>query len=697
MSVIRYKCTNCNREIELIEQPTGLETIGGCVITNRCRGRMYRLERLEDFAVGKFPSDVTGLTNYIKRNVLYDHTQAIADSVWLVEHDLGVNPSVQVLVNREELIDGVVVKSRLEIEPQSITLIDKNNLTIRFDRPESGLAQVIARSSAFTQTVETIDPGITYLPVSQSNILTIGIDCESGQFPAGTTAGLQLVRIYYLDQQTLDETAFESAVYKDYEARSPVSTSAWNDVSEIFVNGQIYTVMTIDIGDPVTDIGAPSAGTVLFQAGTSTSGFPYDQSPNMVVLLSNPPHQNVDKNRNQLFRPDLDVGPALTLDSFIFAAGEILIDQTKIEGVFPPIFAVSNPQNCPVPTVVVPVVPVEGAFVIATSTFGSEGAAENAQWISDDDITTWTGKTMGFPVTGIGFMSISGMTYSSSQAKFVGVHPSSSNVHVYSTDDGDTWTAAARVDFHTPRSIAYDPIQDIFVTGGNSGQIQRSSDGITWVNSEPRTSGTFGSSIISGMCWAKDIGMFFCSTSNNEVGRSSDGINWVITATEPGGASSNDQENIYAVGTRIIVGGQIAFGGSTIPYYSDDNGDTWNTPTIDIVKAGDNRAIAANADGSIIMVGAGWNNAGNHYRSTDGGGSYTRVNDGVAGSLLHDDMIYDPDYGFIIVGSQTTGSPQVSHIMTSPDGLAPWTIRSNTNVGDFKRIECVSSKNAVGR
>jgi len=344
MAVIRYKCTVCDRIIEIIEQPTGLERIKRCVITDKCRGTLYKLERLEDFAVGKFPQDVRGLTNYIQRNVLFDHTQGIADITWTVEHNLGVNPSVQVIVDREETVDGVVVESRIEIEPELITLIDKDSLTITFDRPETGLAQIIARSTSFQQTVEAVAAGITYIPVSQANILTIGADLSSNQFPAGPTAGTYLVRIYYLDQETLDETAFESAVSNDYTARSPVSTSAWNDTSEIFVSGQVYTVLSIDIGDPVNDLGAPAAGTVLFQSGTDTVEFPNDQAPNIVVLLSDPPHANLDKNRNQLFRPDLDVGPALALDSFIFANGEISVDQTKIEDVFPPIFSVTNPQ-----------------------------------------------------------------------------------------------------------------------------------------------------------------------------------------------------------------------------------------------------------------------------------------------------------------------------------------------------------------
>jgi len=52
MAVIVFRCTDCDREIQIIEQAQGLETIGRCVVTNKCRGSLYRVDRKEDFAVG---------------------------------------------------------------------------------------------------------------------------------------------------------------------------------------------------------------------------------------------------------------------------------------------------------------------------------------------------------------------------------------------------------------------------------------------------------------------------------------------------------------------------------------------------------------------------------------------------------------------------------------------------------------------
>lgn len=345
MAIIVYKCTTCNREIELVEQPRGLEVMKRCIITDKCRGTLYRTSRKQDFAVGRYPADVNGLNNWAQRNVVYTHTQTIAKIIWEIEHDLGVNPSVQVVVDRQTVEDGSIITSQIEVEPEIITIIDENNLTITFDRPETGTAQIIARSTRSTSNVEIVEAGITYLPVTTEGIMTVALDLDSNQFPDGVEEGTYLVRLYFLDQETLDETAYDSAVFSDFTAQSPVNTSAWDDTTEIFVGGDVYTVFTIDIGNPVADLEAPSAGAVLFQAGVSTIGFPHNQAPNMVVLLSNAPHANADKNRNQIFRPDLNIGPTLSLDSFIFADDEIVVDSTKVEGVFPPVYSITAPQS----------------------------------------------------------------------------------------------------------------------------------------------------------------------------------------------------------------------------------------------------------------------------------------------------------------------------------------------------------------
>lgn len=342
MPVVVYKCTVCNREIDLVEKPRGLERINRCVITNDCRGTLYQVGRKQNYAVGRPPPDVIGVTNYIQRNVIYNHRQSITDSEWFVQHNLGANPSVQVLVNRSEEINGEIINYELEIEPEQITLHNNNSLTIKFNRAESGLAQCIARSATKTNTTTatTVVQEEKYIQASVSGILTIGIEVDSTEFPDGSTSpGSKLVRIYYLGREDLTPAAFETAVYGTYEAKSPpAATSSWSDVDRVFVNGKAYKVYTIDIGDPVDQVGAPSAATVTFQQGNEVQDFPYDQARDMVVLLSKPPFANIDKIKNRIFRPSWSETPNQTLESFIFANGEIAVADSIAEKVFPPIF-----------------------------------------------------------------------------------------------------------------------------------------------------------------------------------------------------------------------------------------------------------------------------------------------------------------------------------------------------------------------
>ena len=135
MSIVVYKCPVCDRTIDIVQNPKGLDTVGRCVITDGCRGKLYQLDFKQDFTRGRFPDAVAGLTDWTQRKVLYDHTQAVSDSVWLIQHDLGVFPSVQVYVNIPSGNDIVLT----EVEPLSINIIDENNLSVTLDRNQSGV------------------------------------------------------------------------------------------------------------------------------------------------------------------------------------------------------------------------------------------------------------------------------------------------------------------------------------------------------------------------------------------------------------------------------------------------------------------------------------------------------------------------------------------------------------------------------
>ena len=355
MAIVVYKCTVCDREIQLIENPEGFERVNQCIITNECRGTLYRVDRLEDFAVGQPPLDVPGLTNYIQRKVLFNHEQSIPESVWIVVHNLGVNPTVQTVVDRSEEVDGVIVVTREEIEPELIEIIDSNTMRITFDRTETGIAQFIARSSApnkEAQAIETttglVADDIVYFQVSNDGTLTIAVDDEAilygGSPPDNGLEGSPPtpktsvpISIFYIDDpESFDITAATEVVYD--ALFPPVSSSPWNDADFVFANGKRYTVRTITYGDPVNDEGVPNGTTVFLQQLPTTEAV----APNSLFLLSLSPYTNVDKDRRNVFRPAFEIGPTQTVGSFIFGAGEFSVDEDNIEAVFPPVYVIPD-------------------------------------------------------------------------------------------------------------------------------------------------------------------------------------------------------------------------------------------------------------------------------------------------------------------------------------------------------------------
>jgi hypothetical protein len=342
-------------------------------------------------------------------------------------------------------------------------------------------------------------------------------------------------------------------------------------------------------------------------------------------------------------------------------------------------------------------------IALAFGGFGSEGAALSTVYTSADDITTWTGARPGHGGT---FVGPKGAAYA--PAIDTWVYTSSTKPAYYSTDNGITWTAAPRVNSFTNTAsgatgtnLAWSETLGLFIMGGNSGQIQKSSDGIVWSDSTdaPPNVGTFGSSQITTTTWSETLGLFFVGTTNNEVGYSADGDNWTLTATEPGGPSTVDIDSIYVVGSRIFVGRD----NSTV-YYSDNNGTSWTQSTLSpAAPLTDCGAFAANNDGSIIIMGGvGLNDGEFVWRSTDNGVNFTRIDAGtsagVGTNMYAFSFIFDTDYGFIMGGRDAGLDEHI--ILTSPDGLT-WTLQlSEKYVGppaERNDFDAIASKKQNGQ
>ena len=320
MAIVVYKCSVCDREVELLQNPDGLETVGRCIITDGCRGNLYQIDVKQDFIRGKFPDAVTGLTDWTQRKIIYDHTQTVATSQWRVEHNLGVNPSVQSFGERPSGDETILV----EIEPDSIEIVDENVLLLNFSRTESGTAQCIARSSrpvVETVRVEEVTTEVAPFQITATSELSIATLDDSTNIDitiSFTTPDERVVDVTY----TVDD--------------APALASPWSDTNKIYFHGKVYTIRSFNVISEVelTDGTVVDSSSFYFKNIDTGSGSRTMTSEEVIVLLADDPYETYDKQVNTFVDPTL-ISSEQASFSFYYENGELFVYNNLIETVFP--------------------------------------------------------------------------------------------------------------------------------------------------------------------------------------------------------------------------------------------------------------------------------------------------------------------------------------------------------------------------
>jgi len=335
MAIIRYKCNVCKREIELPENPRGLEVINKCVITDGCRGELYRIARKQDFIRGEFPSSVPGLSDYTARRVLYNHTQAVSATEWFITHNLGVAPSVQVLLNKSSAAVEDVTETpcvlrnategfdQVETTDFTIEIISPNELVIRFTDPQSGLAQIIARSTAPVVTEEAVEAETPTFQLSNDTLITIAT-LNDTLLPA---SNISLDVVYTAPGST-------SPITENYTVTPVVSTSSpWNDFTTVLIQGRQYRVRSYDAFiTGMVDGTIPDGSSFYFSQVDARAIEPQE----IFILLALSPYADVDKVTNQVI--DSNRITASNAESSLFHRSRELFAFTPvIVSTFPPI------------------------------------------------------------------------------------------------------------------------------------------------------------------------------------------------------------------------------------------------------------------------------------------------------------------------------------------------------------------------
>lgn len=326
MAIVVYKCDVCKRDIEIPRNPDGLDTLQNCIITHGCRGNMYHVNLLPDYQRGSMPPDVSGLDNWLQRKSLYNHDQGIERDVWRIVHGLGTYPSVQVLVNRP--IEGDE-DNQEEIQPTDTVLIDTNTIELYFDRPWSGIAQLITRQS---------DPNLL-------NPFTIATVTEEEFFQLSNSGTISVAtRI-----STLGSTpnANLQVTYRTTQGSTPILThtiddqpsldSAWNDFDQIIVNGTVYTIRSFNgITSEMTSGVIGNGSTLNFSAidPSGTHEFQEILSGEVLILLANSPFSTFDKTVNSIIDVTASTSENTAFD-FFYDSGEFYAKKSVVKSIYP--------------------------------------------------------------------------------------------------------------------------------------------------------------------------------------------------------------------------------------------------------------------------------------------------------------------------------------------------------------------------
>lgn len=263
MAVITYQCSTCKRQIDLVQNQEGLEWVGHCNITLGCRGTLYQVDVKPDFTRGTPTPNVVGLKNWVQRKVLFNFTQAVARSEWVIEHDLGTAPAVVVFINQPTQEDPT---AQVEILPEEILYDNENKLTLVFPTSYSGIAQCIARSSnpdlLAPRPVPPVSTKAPTIQLSNQGVLTIATKILS----VGNPTNMSVTLAYRLGSNDVSTNITYTA------SNTPANLSPWEDTNTVIIKGKSYTVRTFNIQTAQTISGQVSNGSTVQLVSINSTG-----------------------------------------------------------------------------------------------------------------------------------------------------------------------------------------------------------------------------------------------------------------------------------------------------------------------------------------------------------------------------------------------------------------------------------------
>lgn len=314
-----YQCDTCNRRVRVPANDRGLDVIQRCIITNDCPGKLHKVLLRKD--INNTPAStpkVAGVQDWAQRRVLFDYVQSIEDTEWIINHNLGSIPTLQVFINKDTS-DGEISVETLDY---TLTVTDLNTIAITFENAQSGVAQCIAHASANTTNPQQPTPAVAVsnVLISNSGILTIAT--------LETTPPTALVDVTILFKNPVDNSITEYT-FADVDA-IPDAESPWAGAYQVMVAGRTFDVRTFDV---TTEGPIVSGSQMTIQIG----GMLTQEYKKNLILLGKPPYAVPDRITDKY----IDLAAIGTVQpELYYAGGEVWCATSKIRQVYPPIMVV---------------------------------------------------------------------------------------------------------------------------------------------------------------------------------------------------------------------------------------------------------------------------------------------------------------------------------------------------------------------
>jgi len=278
-----YECDTCNRRNRVPENKQGLDVLPNCNITLGCLGKLRRVTLIRDINnTPANPPEIAGIEDWIQRRVLFTYNQTIADSQWLIKHDLANKPVIHAYVYK--VIDGESVL--VTEEPLSIETIDLNTTLLTFRTAYSGTAQCISLASQNTTNADSINPAA--VPADVLQLSSDNGEVTIATLDSSTTVGITITYLSPQGDVIVDYINIDNVVSVD---------SPWVNAQKAIINGKMYTLrsfnlLTSPLAPPYFSQGIIPNGAGFYLSAISTQPL----TPGRVLyVLGTSPFASVDR------------------------------------------------------------------------------------------------------------------------------------------------------------------------------------------------------------------------------------------------------------------------------------------------------------------------------------------------------------------------------------------------------------------